>query len=193
MLNLMIQYQKSLRTNDNKLDSSVELLKNTSQLIKNFRDCRPLTDISNDISDDRLKVNDDELHFFKEWKTSVIKDNKLSNKEKCLISHQTRQDISSLIIGFKHFCINKPTRYSGSSIIPSRINTDPIENIFCQERSLHNGACTNPTYLGYCNTMNSVILGESTISRKSNTGGHNADPFSYHTKNPLNPSKKQRH
>ncbi|CAC5421052.1 unnamed protein product [Mytilus coruscus] len=94
MLNLMIQYQKSLGTNGNKLDNSIELLKNTSQLIQNFRDCRPLTEIS----DDRLKVNDDVLHFFKEWETSVIKDNKLSKKEKCLLSHQTWQDISSLII-----------------------------------------------------------------------------------------------
>lgn len=61
----------------------------TSQLIKFFRDCRPLTDIS----DARLKVNDDVLHFFKEWESSVIKDNQLTYKQKCIISHQTRQDI----------------------------------------------------------------------------------------------------
>jgi hypothetical protein len=44
-------------------------------------------------------------------------------------------------------------------IIPSRVNSDVIENLFCQERSLHNGANTNPTFLGYCRTINSIILG----------------------------------
>lgn len=156
-------------------------------MIRTFRDSRPLTDAL----DGRLQVNDEVLEFFKRWENSVLQDKQKSNKEKCLISNQTRQDISSMILGFKHFCINKLTRYNGFSVIPSRINSDPIENMFCQEKSLHNGANTNPTYLGYCRTMNSIILGESTISRKSNTGGQSADPFSYHTKNPLNPSKKQ--
>lgn len=61
-----------------------------------------------------------------------------------------------------------------ASIIPCRLNSDVIENIFCQQRTLHNGANTNPTYLGYCYSMNSVILGQATISRKSNTGGEAA-------------------
>ena len=43
--------------------------------------------------------------------------------------------------------------------------------MLCQQRTLHNGANTNPTYLGYCNTVNSVILGQASISRKSNVGG----------------------
>lgn len=61
-----------------------------------------------------------------------------------------------------------------ASIIPCRLNSDVIENIFCQQRTLLNGANTNPTYLGYCYSMNSVILGQATISRKSNTGGEAA-------------------
>ena len=35
---------------------------------------------------------------------------------------------------------------------------------------MHNGANANPTYLGHCHTMNSVILGQASVSRKSNTG-----------------------
>lgn len=40
-----------------------------------------------------------------------------------------------------------------ASIIPCRLNIDVIENIFCQQRTLHNGANTNPTYLGYCYSL----------------------------------------
>lgn len=59
-----------------------------------------------------------------------------------------------------------------SSIIPCRLNSDNIENIFCHQGTIHNGANTNPICLGY--SMNSVILGQATISRKSKTGGEAA-------------------
>ena len=36
---------------------------------------------------------------------------------------------------------------------------------------LHNGANANPTYGVYAKSVNSIILGQKTISRKSNTGG----------------------
>lgn len=101
---------------------------------------------------------------------SIKKDTNISNKEKCLISHQTRQDIISSIMGFEELCLYK-LRSSNASIIPSRVNSDVIENIVCQHRTLHNGANTNPTYLGYCHTVNSVIIGQASVSRKSNTGG----------------------
>jgi hypothetical protein len=88
---------------------------------------------------------------------------KIRNKEKCLISHQTRQDIISAILGFEELCTYK-LKKSNASIIPNRVNSDVIENIFCQQRTMHNGANANPTYLGYCHTMNSVILGQASVS-----------------------------
>ncbi|CAC5412160.1 unnamed protein product [Mytilus coruscus] len=94
----------------------------------------------------------------------------ITNKEKHLISHQTREDIISSIMGFEEMCIYK-LKCSKASFIPSRVNSDVTENIFCQQRTLHNGANTNPTYLGYCHSVNSVILGQTSISRKSNAGG----------------------
>ena len=87
-----------------------------------------------------------------------------------MISHQTREDINSSIMGFEEFCVDK-LKVSNASIIPSRLNSDVIENMFCQQRTLHNGANTNPTYLGYCHSVNSVISGQTSISRKSNVGG----------------------
>ncbi|XP_062587022.1 uncharacterized protein LOC134248629 [Saccostrea cucullata] len=166
MLHLMELYQESLGLEGSQLDVTVKLLKCTSVLIKNFRDTRPVTDVS----DDRLKENHDAMDWFVQWENSIKNNKTIKNKEKHLISHQTRQDIISSVLGFEELCLYK-LKKSNASIIPSRTNSDVIENVFCQQRTLHNGANTNPTYLGYCNTLNSVILGQASVSRKSNTGG----------------------
>jgi len=153
MLHLMKFYKASQDETGGGLDSTIEFLEQTSVLIKNFKDHRPITDSA----DERLKQNHNALQWFIQWEKSIKEDTNISNKEKCLISHQTRQDIISSIMGFEELCLYK-LRSSNASIIPSRVNSDVIENIFCQQRTLHNGANTNPTYLGYCHTVNSVII-----------------------------------
>lgn len=183
MLHLMKLYKESLGEAGNKLDATIQLLENTSVLIKNFKDSRPITDSS----DERLKENHDVLQWFVEWENMIKSDKEISNKETHLISHQTREDIISSIMGFEEMCYYK-FKSSNSSIIPSRVNSDVIENMFCQQRTLHNGANTNPTYLGYCNAVNSVILGQASISRKSNTGGKGAAV--YETEKQMNKVKK---
>ncbi|CAG2242829.1 unnamed protein product [Mytilus edulis] len=122
------------------------------------------------IDDHRLAENQEVLDWFIHWEKSVINDHTITNKQKHLISYQTRQDIVSCIMGFDELCKYK-LKNSHASIIASRVNSDVVENMFCQQRTLHNGANTNPTYLGYCNTVNSVILGQHAISKKSNAGG----------------------
>jgi hypothetical protein len=79
------------------------------------------------------------------------------------------------ILGFEELCKLR-FKKTNASVIPSRLYSDVVENVFCQQRTLHNGANTNPTYLNYCYAMNSVILGQATVSRKSNTGGETAEP-----------------
>lgn len=54
---------------------------------------------------------------------------KCSACDKHLFSAQTREDISCMIIGFDIMCTDKLKRMGGS-IIPARINSDAIENIF---------------------------------------------------------------
>ena len=174
MLNLMEAYKKSLDANEgSKLDSTITLLGQTSALIAIFRDDRPLSDPA----DDRLTQLRDILHFFMSWEQNNKNDSKIKTTEKSLISHQTREDIVSSILGFVEMCEAK-LKLSSASIIPSRVNSDVVENMFCQQRTLHNGANTNPTYLGYCRSVNSVILSQATISRKANTGGSAAELFS---------------
>lgn len=166
MLHLMQCYQISLKEKGDELNSSIEFLKKTSVLAKNFRDQRPICQYS----DKRLDENREVLNWFRAWEASIKQSTEIKDKEKCLLSFQTREDLTSLLVGFDEMCKDRFQRIS-SSIIPNRINSDVLENIFSQQRGLHNGANTNPTYLTYSRTMNTIILGEGSISRKSNTGG----------------------
>ncbi|CAG2224496.1 unnamed protein product [Mytilus edulis] len=171
MYHLMKLYQQTLGESGSMLNATVKLLSNTSVLIANFRDNRAITDLS----DDRLRQNHDVMDFFIKWEKSIQLDTTVKQKEMCMISHQTRQDIVSCILGFEEYSQYR-LKNNNASVIPSRLNSDVIENVFCQQRTLHSGANTNPTYLGYCHAMNSVILGQTTVSRKSNTGGDTAQP-----------------
>lgn len=121
---------------------------------------------------------------------SIISNSNIKDKEKHQISHQTRADICSFLIGFEEMCTEK-LKNGSSSIVPNRINSDVIENVFCQQRGLYNGNNTNPTYLNYCRTMTTVILRQNTISKKSNVGGSisGAEPYRIHQYSSSVPSK----
>ena len=168
MHHLMQQYRKSLGEQGKELQKSLELLSYTSTLVKVFRDQRPISSLD----DARLLSIKHVLNWFESWEKEV------KEKEKSLMSFQTREDITSLIVGFNDLCCETFKRHSGSSIIPARINSDPVENIFSQQRGIYNGPNTNPDYLSYSRTMNTIILGEKTMSRKSNVSI--ADGAMYH-------------
>jgi hypothetical protein len=55
-------------------------------------------------------------------------------------------------------------------IIPSMINSDIVENHFCQQRSTFNGANSNPTALQYRSNLNSIIISQNLVSQKANAG-----------------------
>ena len=90
---------------------------------------------------------------------------------------ETREDIDFTYYGFMSL-VKKTLFELKIEIVPSRINSDIIENIFCQQRALYHGATcnTNPNYNEYRTGINSIILGKTT-SRKSNAGKHSAKPF----------------
>ncbi|MDH5640772.1 MAG: hypothetical protein OEY28_05725 [Nitrospira sp.] len=85
------------------------------------------------------------------------------------MSKQTREDLKSCLIGFQELCKNV-LKNTKSIIIPSRINSDVIENFFCQQRGIKNGNNTNPTVFQYLKNINSIIIGQSSVSKSSNTG-----------------------
>ena len=57
------------------------------------------------------------------------------------------------------------------------LNSDLLENSFCQARG-GNGQNSNPTYSQYGPTMNSILLGQTSSTTKSNTGETSSFSFS---------------
>jgi hypothetical protein len=77
MFHSMKLYRESLGDAGSKLVVTIELLQNTSALIKNFRDSRPITDVS----DERLIENHDAMLWFIQWEKSIEEDREIKNKE----------------------------------------------------------------------------------------------------------------
>lgn len=179
MLHLMETYNASLQNASEEITAAIALLERTSFLVDLFQDNRPIKDLS----DARVKKLTDVYSWFKAWEKTESGDESVSKRHKGLLTMETREDIDFLYLGFMSlvdYSVNKLKH----GIVPSRINSDVIENVFCQQRSLYHGATTNPTYNAYRTGINSIVLGQSTISRKSNAGGSKAEPFAKSLKLP---------
>jgi len=116
--------------------------------------------------DSRLKELKEVSQWFDEWSLGVSEE---KEKNSMLLSSQCQEDLRSCLIGFCDLCETVLSK-KGTSIVPALINSDVIENHFCQQRATYNGANTNPTALQYRRTLNSVILGQNIVSQKSNSG-----------------------
>lgn len=173
MLNLMTCYAETQNAaSQAEMVSVLEFLKYTSILVSLFTDSRPIKDIS----DTRLKNFSEVYSFFKGWETEHSDSG--NKRDKCLMTMETREDMDFLYHGFMslvHVAINELK----TEIVPSRINSDIIENIFCQQRSLYHGANSNPNYNQYRTGINSIVLGQSSTSKKSNAGGGTAKPLAF--------------
>lgn len=187
MLHLMEVYQSSLHDGGPHLKGTIELLKQTSLLIQTFRDRRPI----HDINDDRLLANRNALKWMTQWEDSVkALDIQPSEKAKMLFSHETRNDISSMIIGFEQVC-QKRIQLDGQAVVPAAFNSDIVENFFCQQRATHHGSNSNPTVNQYRYGINATILGQHVVNKKSNVtlSKHAAKPYSFNSPVPLIPRK----
>ena len=189
-LNLLQCYRGSC-IDGSQYDSTIELLKHTSKIIEVFRDMRPITELT----DNRLLVLKEVLEWFQAWKKEALSNKEVPNdkRKRSLLSTECSDDIESLLMCFPEICqIHLKNFFPTGSIVPSRFNTDIVENHFCQQRGLHNGNSTNPSYYGYCSTTNSIILGQSCQSRgrKSNAGLMPTKPFNFYVHKPL--VKKQK-
>lgn len=174
MLRLMQAYQGSMGGGA-RLEKSVELLQCTSALIKIFRDNRPI--LSN--SDERLEKLKSILSWFQGWERNVEENIPQNKRGKCLPSAQCLQDLKFMIIPFCQLCLMRLDAFPEWGIIPSRFNSDLIENHFCQQRGLHNGNITHPNLATYSNTVNSIVLGQTSKSRgrKANASMPKALPY----------------
>lgn len=187
MLSLVQALKESGEYNGEPLDELIGLLHHTSDMVTFFHDTRPVVGMS----DPRLQTLRKNLDYFNKWELSVMENNDLTKAQKTrrLITQETRDDLNSAILGCLQICSNATKM--GISVIPAYLNCDPIENTFCQQRGINNGMNTNPTLLQYGPGINSIILGESSVSRKSNSG---VKAHSYKALVPctLNPAKKRK-
>lgn len=173
MLHLMKTYSNTLgEAGKAALSGAVEFLKASSILVSFFGDPRPVKDMS----DVRLNELKESYNWFKAWEKEVCQSDTSAKRYKSLITMETREDLDFMYFGVMSLiklCIEE----IHTEIVPARLNSDIIENIFCQQRSLYHGPTTNPTYNSYRTGINSVIIGETVVSKKSNSGRHSASPF----------------
>lgn len=120
-------------------------------------------------NDQRLVLLQEAYDWFKAWENEGCDGVDAHKRHKSLLTMETREDLDYIFHGFMSLvdiCIDKLQ----VDLISSRVNSDIIENIVCQQRALYYGANTNPNYNEYRTGITSIILGQTTTSKKSNAG-----------------------
>ena len=124
-----------------------------------------------DAHDARLVTLQNSFEWLQEWEEEVEQLSATSaEKKKMILSDKTIFDVYSMILGFMELCKIISARFPGTCLFSWRINTNIVENVFCQQRSYH-GQNDNPRYVQYGHAMNSILLGQKTTTDKSNTKG----------------------
>ena len=158
------------------MDGAVSLLKQTSKLVDNFTDMRPIRSVD----DLRLQENLEVLEFFKR-----TADAKGTNFRKNFITKEAYEDLHSLVTGFQQLVEIKLEQFPDGYIVAGRTNTDVVENFFSSQRGI-NGSNNNPTYLQFCKGVTTILLSRKLISTKSNARGKvsvgGALPYKLHVK-----------
>lgn len=141
-------------SNKGNLDEVIKLLGITSKLVSIFNDMKPVTSLG----DPRLVELRSAVHYFKAFHDLKAED---TFTTECL------WDLNCCIEGILELCdIAIP---QNRSVVIGLLNSDVLENHFCNVRTLYNGANRNPTYKGYCNIQNSILLTQPIIlSKKRN-------------------------
>ncbi|CAB3996459.1 Hypothetical predicted protein, partial [Paramuricea clavata] len=161
MLLLMKAYRDHLISegeNADKLEETITFLTHTSVMVELFSDKYAIFHVK----DNRILKLQRALQYFHNWKLNAI-----TSKE--FLSYKSWFDLQSMILGFISLVKSKLARFPGSCIKPAIVNQDVVQNHFCQLRGA-NGQNDNPTYQMVQGTQNSVIFGQTTISKKCNTG-----------------------
>ena len=156
MLFLMKKYRDSLLRPE-ALNGVVKLLEVTSTCIHIFRDKQPVTEVS----DAKLLQARECLQFFVKWSDA-------EQPQSTKLSRECLEDMQNVLATFPRLCEEFIQRNPGAAFYTYRFNSDIVENHFGQVRGLKNGALTHPSYATYLSTINSVILGQKSVSTKSN-------------------------
>ena len=155
MLDLMLKYQSSLaRSSD--VEGAVSLLKVTSKLVNFVTYTGRINTMQHPLIKELISVK----NYFVEWQTECCTD------RKSMLTDETMADIQYYIVGVLELL--RVALNFGYELSPANINSDVLENIFCQQRGIYHGNNTNPSVHQYSYGINSVIIGQKSISNKSN-------------------------
>ncbi|KAK3747957.1 hypothetical protein QZH41_019192 [Actinostola sp. cb2023] len=191
MLDLMKAYRNYLSSNAREtvqyLDGAIEFLEMCSTLITNFTSHQYYMSMA----DSRLEENDRCLEWLQNWQHDVKEKKELraSERNKLFLSDKTMFEVASCILGFKALCKISFQAHPGCNVSAYRVNSDLVENVFCQQRG-RNGQNDNPTYAQYGPTINSILLGQTTTTKKGNTGKVDQYAFYKPEKLPVKREKK---
>ena len=108
-----------------------------------FNDRRPIQFVS----DERLRRLQQVSHYFQQFS---------EREKKSSFTAESLYDIKSAMQGFIRLC--SACLALNIAVIPAYINSDVIENHFCQVRSLFNGSNDHPTYAHYMGLQTSILL-----------------------------------
>lgn len=182
MLNLMETYSNHLPDGEF-LRGTIAFLQQTSKLVHFMNTEQYLYENS----DPRIDGLSDVARWFLTWEKEITDDPELTADEKRnkLMPWETMEDIQFCITSLIEICMDRLN--NGHPVLPSRINSDVVENFFCQQRATSHGSNDNPSYLQYSKAVNSIILkgGNKRSSKKSNAGLKAAVPLSMTTDRPL--------
>lgn len=149
------QEHMKMKNDGDALDAVIELLQHTRELVSLFNDKLYI----NSTDDLRLHKLNKFYHWMCLWANATEGNNFISSK--------LWFDLKSMCLGFQSMVHYKLTRFPSAVIKPAIVNQDCVENHFCQIGSC-NGQNDNPTFLQQQSTQNSIRLGQTTISSKSN-------------------------
>jgi len=79
------------------------------------------------------------------------------------------EDLISMLTGTLEVVKYYFSLQDAKCVVLGRLNSDIVENLFCQQRTIVNGANTNPTLRQYGYAINTIIHGQTAMSKKRNT------------------------
>ena len=153
------QHMQLEHNDESSLSSTIHLLEYTSKMVGLFNDKLYITSTH----DNRLKQLQKFYLLMQSWADQT------ETKPSLFVSSKLWFDIQSMCLGFSALVSIKLSQFPQSVVKPCIINQDCVENHFGQVRSC-NGQNNNPTYLQQQSTQNSIRIGQTFISPKSNAG-----------------------
>ena len=160
------EHLKEIGSDGDYLNAVIEFLQHTSEIVSLFNDRLYIN------SSDDLRLH--KLNSFYNWMCNWA--NETEGNGKSFISSKLWFDLQSMCLGFQSLVHYKMTRFPSTVIKPAIVNQDCVENHFCQIRSC-NGQNDNPTFLQQQSTQNSIRLGQTTISTKSNASSNSTNVY----------------